>query len=175
MKGAASTVITDASYPIKSIRKVVRIDTANGERVETDVTSAASIGTNNTAIALSAYDAQKWYFYDCEVDSQYSTTPEIVANCEVDGVVISHDYGAAATAWTLTANESRARYFKLTNAGGAANMIIVPQDGVFLIIDNQSGQTITVKTASSTGVTVTTGKKATVLYNGTDYIKIAEV
>ena len=114
-------------------------------------------------------------FYDCEYDTQYSTNPEIVINAEVDGGVISHDYAAAAVAWTLTANEGKADILFCTNAGGAANIIAPAIDGKRYIIKNTSGQTLTLKTASSTGITILNGKTATCIYTGSDFIKVSEV
>jgi len=168
---AATTIITTSDRPIKSIRKVVRFDVSNGEITETDVTAYAST-SDNLSLTISGYDSTKTYFYDCEYDTQYSTNPGIDLECEVNGGVVSHDYGAAAADWTLTDNESKAKYFSLTNAGGAANMIIVPESGTEKIVNNTSGYTVTVKASGGTGVTVTTGTIAHVLYSGYDYVTI---
>lgn len=170
----ASTVITTSALPIKSIRKVTKYTYVGHQRVETDVTANASTADNLTLV-IASFDATANYFYDCEYDSQYSTNPLMEINAEVLGGVLSHDYAAGATTKTLTANESLAEYFILTNAGGAAQLIMQPQSGVTKTIENNSGQTITVKTATSTGVTIATGKIATLKFNGTDFKKISEV
>ena len=54
--------------------------------------------------------------------------------------IISHDYLAAAVAWTLTANEAKATYLSVTNAGGAANIVAPAQDGKMYIIKNGTTQ-----------------------------------
>lgn len=172
---AATTAITTSAMPIKSIRKVIRIDTdAGGNPVETDVTSSAST-SDNLSLTVAGYDPTKPYFYDCEYDGQYSTTALITANVEVDHGVVSHDFAAAAATWTLTANESLAEVLSCTNAGGAANIIIPACDGKQYIVKNASGQTLTIKTPTSTGITVLTGKTTTVRYVGSDFVKIGEV
>ena len=114
---ASPTTVTTSDRPIKSIRSVIRFDVENGELIETDVTDDAST-SDNLSLTVADFDETKTYFYDCEYDTQYSLNPEISLGAEVDNGVISHDFGAAATAWTLTANEALATYLSCTNAGG---------------------------------------------------------
>lgn len=170
----ATTTVTTSDLPIKSIRKVIRFDVTDGKTVETDVTDDAST-SDNLSLTIANFDVTKTYFYDCEYDSRYYLSPEMELNCEVDHGVVSHDYGAAAADWTLTSNESLAEVLTCTNAGAAVKAIIPASDGKQYIIKNSCGYTLTVKTTSSTGITIATGKTATIRYVDSDFIKIGEV
>ena len=172
----SSKTATTAEYPITEIRKMIRYDyTPNGNLLETDVTADVSVDVTKTTLTIANFVPGKTYFYDCAYPQELTTTPEIVADVEVENGMISKDFQAAATAWTLTANEAKASVLTCTNAGGAASIIAPARDGKKYIIKNLSGQNITIKTATSTGVVVANGKKVTVFYNGTDFEKIAEV
>ena len=172
---AGSKAVTTASYPISEIRKVVRYDyTPNGNLQEVDVTANVAKDATNTVLTIADFQVGKTYFYDCAYAQELSTVPEIVADVEVENGIISKDFQAAAAAWTLTANEAKATMLITTNAGGAAQIIAPAQNGKMYIIKNTSGQTITIKTASSTGAAIVHNLKATVIYNGTDFEIVAE-
>jgi hypothetical protein len=176
INGVNKKVITTSAVPISAINKVLRYDiSSTGKLVKTDITADCTITDSNTSITIANADLNKTYFYDCDIPTELSTSAEIVLDVEVDNGIISHDYAASAVDWVLTTNESKATMLTTTNAGGAAKIIALPIDGKMYVIKNTSGQTITIKTASSTGVTIATTKTATVIYTGTDYIKISEV
>lgn len=172
----AKKTVTTVEVPIKQVVKVIRYDISNtGMLIETDVTADVTIGDSNTSLTIANFVQGKMYFYDCDYPSELSTQAEVVLDVEVDNGIINHDYGASAVDWTLTTNEAKATMLICTNAGGAAKIIAPACDGKMYVIRNTSGQTITIKTASSTGVTVTTGKTATIIYSGTDFVKLSEV
>jgi len=85
----------------------------------------------------------------------------------------SHDYGAAAVAWTMTELEAAANFFTTTNAGGAADAVFpraVP--GKQFVVYNNSGAAITFKVTGQSGSAVATGKYATFIMNATDCVEI---
>jgi hypothetical protein len=85
----------------------------------------------------------------------------------------AHDYGAAHADWTLSAGEQLYAVHKPTNADQAVNAIIptaVIQPYIFI---NGTGQALTVKTAAGTGPTITSGKTAIVMSDGTNVIALA--
>jgi hypothetical protein len=172
----ATQTITDAAHPLKAIRAVYRYEyTASGGLRAVDVTADATIEENKTDISLANYDSSKTYFYDVDIDESSTTVGEINAKVEVNNGIVSHDYLAAAADWILTANEAKATMLICTNAGGAARIITPAEIGKINVVQNTSGQNITIKTASGTGVIINNNKTATVIYTGTDYIKISEV
>jgi len=172
----ATKVVTTEDYPISEVRKVIRYDiSSSGHLVKTDVTADVTIGDNNTSLTIANFEQGKTYFYDCSYPAELTTQPEVMLDVVVENGIISHDYAAAAADWVLDANEGKATMLICTNAGGAARIVAPDTDGKIYVVKNDSGQTITIKTASSTGVAIDNGKTATVIYTGADYIKISEV
>jgi len=109
------------------------------------------------------------------VDSQYSTNGYKTIDVGVDSGVISKDFLATATAWTLDSNESKATMLVCTNAGGNTNIITPTIEGKMYVIRNNTTKTLTIKTATSTGIAVLATKTVTVMFVGADFIKIGEV
>jgi len=172
--GENSKLIADDKYPVSSIRKVVRYDiTEDGKLLETDVTTSASM--NGHSIVIANADPSKTYFYDCDIKEGFSTNAQNIIDVEVDNGVVVRNFNAAATPWTLDFNEAKATMLIATNAGGPTSIVAPATEGKMYVIRNTSGQTITVKTASSTGVTVANSKIATVIFYSTDFIKLSEV
>jgi hypothetical protein len=81
--------------------------------------------------------------------------------------VATHDYGGAAADWVLTKNEANCGILIVTNAGGAAN-IIVPNDlGRFFFVKNDSGYDVVVKSAGAeAGTTIADGDSVIVFNTG---------
>jgi hypothetical protein len=64
---------------------------------------------------------------------------------------------------------------KLTGTpGGAFNLIVPLANPKFYVIDNQSGQTATVKGATGTGIAVATGNVQTLYCDGTNVIAVTQ-
>jgi len=101
-------------------------------------------------------------------NSTGSHTGDVVANDDA-----AHDYQAGHADWTLSASEKKAKMLIVTNADAAAN-IIAPAEKREYILRNASGQAITIKKSSGTGVTVATGKTAIVKYSNSvgDYVRV---
>lgn len=159
--------ITDANLPASSIEQVLRHDVqTNGVLVETDVTASCTLDAGGMAITVTGVDAAKVYTYRCIADSRYNPGCDVVTRVPLS--CARHDYGAAATAWTLTTDEANAEVLVCTNAGGAADIIAPAIVRAYTVV-NASGQNITIKKSGGTGVTLGTGKSARVIYNGTDY------
>ena len=81
----------------------------------------------------------------------------------------AHDYDGAAVAWTLSAAEGKKKYLIATNANGAVDAII-PAGKNFkeYVVVNTSGQALTVKCPSGTGIVVASTKTAMVYFDGTN-------
>ncbi len=76
------------------------------------------------------------------------------------------------TDWTLNAAESICNFLSVT-ASGSEGAIIAPDiAGRYYILRNAADESVTIKISGGTGVAVATGKTATVIHNGTDYVRI---
>ena len=84
----------------------------------------------------------------------------------------AHDYGAAAVAWTLNAESLSYTFHKVTNANGAVDAIIALEPSIPYCFINGSGQALTVKGSSGTGITIANTKSAWVMSDETNIIRI---
>lgn len=165
--------ITDSNLPASSIEQVLRHDVqGNGVLVETDVTANCTLDTGGAAITITGVDLTKVYTYRCLINSNYNPGCEVVT--KVPLACARHDYGAAATTWTLTTDEANARVLYCTNAGGAADIVAPAAIGREYVLINGSGQDLTLKKSGGTGVALGTGKIAHIGYNGSDYAFIVD-
>jgi hypothetical protein len=79
--------------------------------------------------------------------------------------VATHDYGGAAADWVLTKNEANCGILIVTNAGGAAN-IIVPNDlGRFFFVKNDSGYDVVVKSVGAEAGTTIADGNSVIVFN----------
>ena len=79
----------------------------------------------------------------------------------------------ASADWTLSAAEARCNYLTVTGTIGVNRNVIVPNDWTGIVYNNTSGAfTLTVKTASGSGIVVGTGKRAILLADGTNVVRI---
>ena len=109
-------------------------------------------------------------------DPSETTLPTVELTVPIAGGnkvgIATHEYAGAAADWVLTSNEGKCTMLKVANAGGAANIIAPDRVGKLFVVNNLSGQTVTVKKSGGTGVAIANGKTALVMHNGTDYMKI---
>ncbi len=102
------------------------------------------------------------------------TIPDATGTINLNGTA-SHDYGAAAADWNLSASEGLASYIVVTNANGACQAhLAAAVPGKTYVIYNNSGQTLTFKVEGQTGGTIATGKHAFYVAGATDVIEIYE-
>lgn len=87
----------------------------------------------------------------------------------------THDYGTGTTAWTLSAAEQLKAVHKPTNAGGGVDAIIPLTPARPYTFINGTGQALTVKGSSGTGIAIANGKTHQVMADGTNVIAIAAV
>jgi hypothetical protein len=81
--------------------------------------------------------------------------------------VATHDYGGAAADWILTKNEANCGILIVTNAGGAANIIVPNNLGRFFFVKNDSGYDVVVKSAGDeAGTTIADGNSVIVFNTG---------
>jgi hypothetical protein len=81
--------------------------------------------------------------------------------------VATHNYGGAAADWVLTKNEANCGILIVTNAGGAANIIVPNNLGRFFFVKNDSGYDVVVKSAGAeAGTTIADGNSVIVFNTG---------
>jgi hypothetical protein len=94
----------------------------------------------------------------------------------VGGTVAEYGYVSIALSdanYTLSAAEYRRKVVKLTGTLSATRNLVLPTvAGAIFIIDNQTTQSLVVKTNAGTGPTIATTKRATLYCDGTDYIRV---
>jgi hypothetical protein len=84
----------------------------------------------------------------------------------------------AAGNWTLTttgsgaANQARCAIIIPTGSPGVSRDVIAPSQSKAYIVINQSNAAIVFKGSATTGVTVATGDKALVAWNGSDFVRV---
>lgn len=90
--------------------------------------------------------------------------------------IASKDWGGASDEWTLNATERRAAILYLYNAASGATIVGPSESGRVYTVFNNSGQSVTIKKASGTGIAIGNGKVATVAYftsnASTDYMRL---
>lgn len=87
---------------------------------------------------------------------------------------LSTDADVTLTTTTGAANQARAAIILWTATGSVTRNIVVPSASkVYAVINNTGGsQSIVVKGAATTGVTITAGNKAVVVWNGSDFVQV---
>ena len=101
------------------------------------------------------------------------TGTSLLANPQATFSIGTHDYEAGVVDWTLSSAELLKTVQKPTNASGGVNAIIADTAGIPYIFINGTEQALTVKTASGTGVAITSAKTAIVMSDGTNVIALA--
>ena len=95
-----------------------------------------------------------------------------------DSVAGTATQSVASGDWTLTttgsgaANQARCAIIIPTGSPGVSRNVIAPSQSKAYIVVNQSNSSIVFKASATTGVTITTGDKALVAWNGSDFVRI---
>jgi hypothetical protein len=95
-----------------------------------------------------------------------------------DSVAGTATQSVAGGDWTLTttgsgaANQARCAIIIPTGSPGVSRNIIAPASSKAYIIVNQSNAAVVFKASATTGVTVATGDKALVAWNGSDFVRV---
>jgi hypothetical protein len=88
---------------------------------------------------------------------------------------VTHDYGAAAVEWALTAAEALGGYFEPSNASGSVTMtfpVVLP--GKLFTVYNGTGQTLTIKVSGQSGQTLANGKNGVYVMGKADVVEVKE-
>mgnify|MGYP006921328225 CR=1 FL=1 len=101
-----------------------------------------------------------------------SLSAPFVGSPEITFASTPHDYEAGAADWTLSAAELKASILKPTNANAPVNAIVADATNKIYVVINGTGQSLTVKTAAGTGVTIANAKTAMVMSDGVNVIRI---
>jgi hypothetical protein len=95
-----------------------------------------------------------------------------------DSVAGTATQDVTAADWTLTtsgsgaANQARMAILIPTGTPGVARNIIAPQSSKAYILDNQTDANVVLKGATTTGVTVVSGKQALIAWDGADFVQV---
>ena len=102
------------------------------------------------------------------------TEQQTLKNKEVLLSFAGHNWESGAVAWTLSETEQKATVLHLTGSpSGATSVVAEPVEGkVFIVINDDTSQTITIKASGQTGVAVATDKTAIVIGNGDDFVRV---
>ena len=169
--GTGKITVTTTDAPLASIESVYRIDTdLNGRQSKTDVTALFTLDADKLGITYAGADASKPYEYICTIDPAYSTIPSLTYSYPEsviqDWGIASHSYAGAAADWVLTTSEAQCGILSVTNAGGAANIIAPAITGRVYAVKNNSGQTITFKSAGDESGTTILNGNTVLVFNG---------
>lgn len=181
--GATVIITSKKAYPNDS---TLNLSIDNGTC--TGLTTAASSANTTAGVGITVSTQNAWKTFESngvgwvKVDEGGINETETLVNKTLTSPVItspdltfgvaSHNYGAAATDWTLSATELKALRIIVTNASGAVNAIATPTAGKMYVILNTSGQALTFKATGQTGVTIASTKSAIVIGNGTDFVRV---
>ena len=95
-----------------------------------------------------------------------------------DSVAGTATQSVASGDWTLTttgsgaANQARCAIIIPTGSPGVSRNVIAPAQSKAYIVINASNAAIVFKASATTGVTVATGDKALVAWNGSDFVRV---
>lgn len=95
-----------------------------------------------------------------------------------DSVAGTATQSVAGGDWTLTttgsgaANQARCAIIIPTGSPGVSRNVIAPASSKAYIVINASNAAVVFKASATTGVTVATGDKALVAWNGTDFVRV---
>jgi hypothetical protein len=107
-----------------------------------------------------------------------STINNSITSLIEDAVANFATHDVTAANWTLTttgsgtSNEARMAMLVVTGTPGTTRSIIAPGHSKMYLLSNQSNASITVKSASTTGVTVAAGQNTIVAWNNIDFVEI---
>lgn len=103
------------------------------------------------------------------------TAPDATGSLSLN-CTASHDYGAAAADWTMTAAEAACSYITVTNASLGVNAILpAATPGKVYTINNASGQILTFKVTGQSGGTIANTKWAFYTTGASDVLEVYEL
>lgn len=90
--------------------------------------------------------------------------------------VSTHEYTTNAD-WTLSASEAKSIYLSVTSGSTGVNIIAPNVSGRIYIVRVDTtvlggGTGCTIKKSAGTGIAIASGKTATVIHNGSDYVRV---
>ncbi len=177
----------DAGYNVvfnKSITKLYTVNNASGQTATLKNAAGNTVTVANGATAVVFNDGTNIVLIADKTIVATLAGTEVLTNKTLTSPVINgalfgsssevaKDIGEAHADITLTATELLADVVKLSGTGDAGfNLILNATVKKTYLIDNQSGQTVTVKNAEGTTVEIATTKRAIVWNNGTNVVRI---
>ncbi len=102
-------------------------------------------------------------------------TAPTVTSLDTTWAVSSHEY-TTTDDWEMSGTEAKSLLLTLTSGDGAGDRNIIAPDvsGRLYIVrnDTTAGGSAVIKKSGGTGVSIASGKTATVIHNGSDYIRV---
>lgn len=95
-----------------------------------------------------------------------------------DAIAATATQSVASADWTLSttgsgaANQARCAIIIPTGSPGVSRNIIAPGQSKAYVVINESDANIVFKASATTGITMSSGEKAVVAWNGSDFIKV---
>jgi hypothetical protein len=126
------------------------------------VFDGATAGTNTTTLAVTD-----------PTGARTVTIPDATGTVRLRGAA-THDYGAAATTWTLSVAEQECSFLSASNANGAVIAQTAAAPGMVWLVYNGTGQVLTFKVTGQTGATLANGKYGLYACHATDIVEIWE-
>jgi hypothetical protein len=114
-----------------------------------------------------------------ELDGTWGTVVnDNITELVEDAIAATATQSVAGGDWTLTTtgsgatNQARCAIIIPTGSPGVSRNVIAPASSKAYIVVNQSNAAIVFKASATTGVTVATGDKALVAWNGSDFVRV---
>jgi hypothetical protein len=128
------------------------------------------VGTVTAGNSASYYFEGGQFFINSAAPTSFTYTG---TNQTIQNFGLTNTVTYASTTATISGNAALAYNQYLTGTpGGAATLTAPNVQGYTYLIDNQSGQAVTVKVSGGTGISVASTKRAILLCNGTDYVRV---
>ena len=163
LPAATITAATLTSAAIAAITGTVDASAAVLAGTNALVFDGSTAGTNATTLAVTDPTANRTI-----------TLPNATGTVRLRNTA-THDYGAAAVTWTLTAAEQECSFISVSNASAPViAQLSAAMPGMSWLIYNNSGQVLTWKVTGQTGATLAAGKYGFYGCGAADVIEIWE-
>lgn len=138
----------------------------------TFTTSTLSGTTTFSGATLSGGATMSGTYAGGTYSSPTITTPTITG-IDTTFNVSAHEY-TTNDDWVMSASEAKSILLTVTSGSTATNIIAPDVSGRLYVLRNDTspGGACTIKKSGGTGIAIASGKTATVIHNGSDYIRI---
>jgi len=158
------TTAADDNLAVSESAEVITIALANTTATKNTAalieTAVQALGTTTAGVDVSGITATAGGDWDTAA----------IATGETGAVAFTG--GADSSETTLTSSQEENNILIVSGAESAENILATPTAGKLYVLQNDSGQAITLKADGETGVAVANDKTAILLGNGTDFVRV---